>query len=305
MKEFEGKIDEVLELAEEFKAYLEEDADAATATCLDEFQAHVFLERKGQTLSVRDLRAVMRNICAGLNCTRFSFIEYLVWSYQKTLKELFMVKPYDLAPLLKGLYQAMHDYQESKAQHDAKTEELEEAVAEAGDAKQVVRGLVAQAKLKEVLTRGGTRRQKDAVYHGYKQKKAQKQFEARKAAELAAKKAQDAVERKAARARMAAKMGANEGVAMANEADPAKTMHAPAEAAVTAAAPSSPPPGSSSNGGGGTILPPNTSCSRSRKGCCRRRISAYQYQEKQRCLQNLQEAAVRVRQLRCSVAVGQ
>ena len=238
VKEFEGKIDDVLELAEEFKAYLAEDADEATATSLDEFQAHVFLERKGQTLSFVELRVVMRNICADTNdMSKFSFIEYLTWSYQKTLKELFMVKPYDLEPLLKGLYQAMHAYQESKAQHDAKTEELEEAVAEAGDAKQLVRGLVAQAKLKEVLTRGGTRRQKDAVYHRYKQTKAQKQFETRKASELAAKKEADAVQRKAARARMAARMGANEGVAMAEEAGPASKIHAKPAAPAPAPAP--------------------------------------------------------------------
>lgn len=209
VNEFQGRVPEILELAEAFKAYLPDDADPAKATHLDSFPAHVFLERKGQTLSVLELRAVMRNICADNNdVTRFSFIEYLVWSYQKTLVELFMVKPGNLEPLLEGLYKAMHAYQQQKAVHDDKVEELEGAVKELGDAGAVVKGLVAQAALHSVIARGATRRQKDSVYHKYKQQKAQKQFEARKAKELAEQKEKDKVERKAAKARMAAKMGA-------------------------------------------------------------------------------------------------
>lgn len=224
VKEFEGRAVEILELAEEFKAYLPEVVEASnagptaaaaasaesTATHLDEFKAHVFLERRGQTLSVVELREVMRNICADENdFTKFSFIEYLVWSYQKTLKELFEVKPYDLEPLLKGLYQAIHDYQEQKAKHDAKTEEIEDAVKKAGDEGSVVKGLVAQAALKQVLTRGATKRTRDSVYHKYKQAKAEKKFQARKKAELELKKQQEREERKAAKARMAARMAAH------------------------------------------------------------------------------------------------
>lgn len=209
VKEFEGRIDEILELAEEFKAYIPDEKDPEKEPYLEEFPAHVFLERKGQTLSMLELREVMRHICADDNdMTKFSFIEYLIWSYQKTLKELFMVKPYDLEPLLKGLYQAMHEYQESKAQHDAKTEELEEAVKAHSEEGSVVKSLVAQAKLKEVLVRGGTRRQKDAVFHKYKQARAQKEFEERKKAELEQKKKEEAEARKQARMKMAARMGA-------------------------------------------------------------------------------------------------
>eukprot|EP00041_Stephanoeca_diplocostata_P020199 m.447730 g.447730 ORF g.447730 m.447730 type:complete len:201 (+) comp21503_c0_seq1:665-1267(+) len=187
-----------------------QDTDASKATCLNEFQAHVFLERKGQTLSVVELREVMRHICAFNQMTEFSFIEYLVWTYQKTLKELFMVKPYDLEPLLKGLYQAMHDYQESKAQHDAKQDEIEEEIKKADEAGSVVKGLVGGFKLKEVITRGATRRQRDAVFHKYKQKKAQQEYEKRKQADLEEKKKKDAIERKAAKERMAARMGSLE-----------------------------------------------------------------------------------------------
>jgi len=208
VKEFEGKVDQVLELAEEFKAYLPDDTDASKATCLEAFQAHMFLERKGQTLRAVELREVMRHICADDNdMTRFSFIEYLVWSYQKTLKELFMVKPYDLEPLLKGLYEAMHEYQEAKAQHDAKTEEIEQEIKQAEDDGSVVKGRVSAFKLKEVITRGATRRQRDAVFHKYKQKKAQAEYEKRKADELAEKKKKDAAERKAAKERMAKRLG--------------------------------------------------------------------------------------------------
>ena len=56
--------DQVLELAEEFKAYLPDETDAAKATHIDAFQAHVFLERKGTPFTVLELRAMMREICA-------------------------------------------------------------------------------------------------------------------------------------------------------------------------------------------------------------------------------------------------
>jgi len=85
VKEFEGRAPEILEMAEEFKAYLPDDTDAAAATALEHFQAHVFLERKGQTLSVLELREVMRHICAFSDLKKFSFIEYLVWTFQKTV----------------------------------------------------------------------------------------------------------------------------------------------------------------------------------------------------------------------------
>jgi len=212
VKEFEGRAPEILEMAEEFKAYLPDDTDAAAATALEHFQAHVFLERKGQTLSVLELREVMRHICAFSDLKKFSFIEYLVWTFQKTLRELFEVKPYDLEPLLKGLYQAMHDYQESKAQHDAKTEEIEEMIKEADDKGQVVKGKVWEARQREVITRGATKRNRDAVFHKYKQQKAQKAYEKRKADELAAKKEKEKAERKAAKERMAARLGAAKDV---------------------------------------------------------------------------------------------
>lgn len=211
VKEFEGQgVNTILELAEEFKAYLPEGADPDKAATIDAFQAHVFLERKGQTLTVRELRQVMRDICAFSDTTTFSFIEYLVWSYQKTLKELFMVKPYNLEPLLKGLYDSIHRYQEDKAQHDAKTEELEAAVKAHKGANSVVKGLVAQAALQNVITRGATRRQRDAVFHKYKQQKAQREYEARKAKALAEKKEADRLERIEAKKRMAARVGSHE-----------------------------------------------------------------------------------------------
>jgi len=72
-----------------------------------------------------------------------------------------------------GLYQAMHDYQESKAQHDAKEEEIKEEIEKAEADHLVVKGRVSNFALKEVLTRGATKRQRDAVFHKYKQKKAQ------------------------------------------------------------------------------------------------------------------------------------
>jgi len=62
----------------------------------------------------------------------------------------------------------------------------------------------------QVITRGATTRQRDAVFHKYKQQKAQKQYEARKAAELAEKKEADRLERIEAKKRMAARVGSHE-----------------------------------------------------------------------------------------------
>jgi hypothetical protein len=40
VKEFEGRAPEILEKAEEFKVYIPEEKDSATATALEHFQAH-------------------------------------------------------------------------------------------------------------------------------------------------------------------------------------------------------------------------------------------------------------------------
>merc|ERR1712167_131324 len=76
----------------------------------------------------------------------------------------------------------------------------------------IVKQRVLASQMKEVITRGCTRRKKDSVYHKYNQKKAQKQFEQRKADELAAKKVADAAERRIKREKMAAKMGSMDSV---------------------------------------------------------------------------------------------
>jgi hypothetical protein len=128
--EFSGKFEEVLQLAEEFKTFSEMEAGGIQE--LNEFEAHRFLEKKGESKTVNDMREELAEIDLDMN-KRVSFIEYLLFRYKKTLKDLFTAKPN--AALLAKLERAINQYKavfEEKKQREAKMAELEQR-ANAGD----------------------------------------------------------------------------------------------------------------------------------------------------------------------------
>jgi hypothetical protein len=128
--DFSGRFEEVLTLAEEFKKY--GNPNDTKIRDLDEFQAHLFLEKRGETKTVTDLREQLKAIDLDSN-NRLAFIEYLLFKYNKTLKDLFTASP--SAALIAKLEKAIAQYKavfEEKRQRAEKIAELERQVAQGG-----------------------------------------------------------------------------------------------------------------------------------------------------------------------------
>jgi len=124
--EFQGKFEQVLDLVEEFKLYTNRD------TSLDEHQAHLFLEKKGEAATVVEFREKMKEIDLDFN-KRVSVTEYLLFKYKKTLKEMFEAKP--SAHLIKLLEDAIEQYKavfRAKKEKEDRIAELERIVAQGG-----------------------------------------------------------------------------------------------------------------------------------------------------------------------------
>merc|ERR1712000_494970 len=103
--EFSGKFEEVLKIAEEFKAFSEMEAGGIQE--LNEFEAHRFLEKRGGSKTVKNMREELAGIDIDFN-RRVAFIEYLLFKYKKSLKDLFTAKPN--AALLAKLERAIQQY---------------------------------------------------------------------------------------------------------------------------------------------------------------------------------------------------
>jgi len=87
VSDFLGKFEAVLDMVDEFKSFLAPGQDQ-----LDEQQAHLFLEKKGETHTAVEFREKMRQIDLDFN-KRISIIEWLLFKYKKTLKQLCEAKP--------------------------------------------------------------------------------------------------------------------------------------------------------------------------------------------------------------------
>jgi len=127
--EFQGKFEEVLQLAEEFRKFCTQTGKIQE---LDEFEGHRFLEKRGETKTVKDMREQLQAIDIDSN-NKVAFIEYLLFRYKKTLKDLFTAKPN--AALLAKLEKAIQQYKgvfEEKKKREEKMKELEKVVAAGG-----------------------------------------------------------------------------------------------------------------------------------------------------------------------------
>lgn len=90
--EFQGKFEEVLQLAEEFKSFCVKMKGHIQE--MDEFECHQFLERKGNAKTVKDMRDELRAIDLDSN-NRVAFIEFLLFTYKRTTAQMFTAKPSD------------------------------------------------------------------------------------------------------------------------------------------------------------------------------------------------------------------
>jgi hypothetical protein len=176
--EFSGNFEGVLDLAGDFKKFAPKTGDVRE---LDEMQAHLFLERRGETLTVQELRDYLRQIDLDEN-HMVSFIEYLLFRYQKTITQLFAPpaaggpSPEALALLDEAIriYTAIVN---KKAEYESKMETLERTIKETkgvkqADAKKALEGmkgeLTLQLQIDVMKAKGAKQRAQKAVEESIK-----------------------------------------------------------------------------------------------------------------------------------------
>lgn len=118
--ELQSRFEEVLDLAEEFKKYGPKDTPFND---LAEDKAHLFLENRGETLTVIALRQYLK---VDLGTHKVSFIEYLLWKFQKTVHQLLNPPPGCRESLMRALEQAITEYQKILDEKRAREEKMAE-----------------------------------------------------------------------------------------------------------------------------------------------------------------------------------
>jgi len=129
--DFQGKFEEILDLAEDFKAFSAK-TEGWNGRELDEFQAHRFLEKRGETKTVKDLRESLKVMDLDSN-KKMAFIEFLLFKYKKSLKDLFTAAPNEalVAKLEKAIDQYRSVFEERKKKQE-EIADLERIVAQGG-----------------------------------------------------------------------------------------------------------------------------------------------------------------------------
>jgi len=199
-----GKFEEVLEIASQFKKFAKPDA------CdLEEQQAHLFLEKRDETLTVAELRKYLKEIDFDNN-RRTAFLEYALWKWKKTpsewIKELNTPKKGGTAALEAAIaaYRAVIAVREAR---EAKMAELEKIAEQGG-----VKGSKAKHELEQMKSEDKLAHNKAEITAGARKRAAEKnavdpyeEEQKRLAAEKAKKEAEDKKKAEDARARLKAK----------------------------------------------------------------------------------------------------
>jgi len=199
-----GRFEEVLEIASQFRKFAVKDA------CdLEEQQAHLFLEKRDETLTVAELRKYLKEIDFDNN-RRTAFLEYALWKWKKTpsewIKELDSPKKGGTAALEAAIaaYRAVIAAREAR---EAKMAELEKIAADGG-----VKGSKAKHELEQMKSECKLAANKAEITAGARKRAAEKnavdpfeEEQKRLAAEKAKKEAEDKKKAEDARARLKAK----------------------------------------------------------------------------------------------------
>jgi len=214
--EFQGNFEEVLEHANEFEKFGIVPEEGKVLCELEADAAHRFLEKHGETRTVKQLRDEMKDIDIDAN-TRISFLEYALWKYKKTVKELLTPPGSSNDPeLLKKLEEAIAAFEEVLSKRKAreqKMNELSDIAAKGG-----VKGLAAKNELeqlqkedqleqnkRELHAAANKRKAQKALNTGADRDKALKEEEERLEREKKKKEEEEAKKKADARARLAAK----------------------------------------------------------------------------------------------------
>ena len=166
--EFKGNFEPVLDIAEEFRAYLPAEK-AKTEGYVDELQAHLFLEKRSETLTVKELREYLKQVHLA-NHHPVALIEYLLWKYDKSAAQLFAPPSEEVPPeLLEALEQAIAAYQQAIRAQKERDEEIKR-MEELAQGKRSVESVQAQNRKHELA--GQEFSQKFAELQALKAKKA-------------------------------------------------------------------------------------------------------------------------------------
>lgn len=167
--EFQGRFEEVLDLCQEFKGFLREGENE-----LEEDRAHLFLESRGETATVVELRNELKKIDIDCNL-KISFIEFCFFKFNKSLAEYF--DPPEGPPpqhLLDALDEAITWHTQHWDKRHTRDSMYEKLEADA-HAESRVKSLRAKAQLKAERSRGWTQQWRAEEIHGaYTARKADK-----------------------------------------------------------------------------------------------------------------------------------
>jgi len=123
---------------------------------LDEFNAHRFLEKLGETKTVKDLREELRAIDMDFN-KRMAVIEYLLFNFKRSIEE-FVKRPQgenteEIKEAQRQLEEAQRAVEEAKKAVEESERAAEEAAKEAANAKQKQKNQDRELKKQRLLKR--------------------------------------------------------------------------------------------------------------------------------------------------------
>jgi hypothetical protein len=173
--EFAGCFQDVLALCEEFKKYLSTNKDGVLNSEMEEDKMHLFLERRGETMTVHDLREQIKEMDLDRN-RKISFIEYCLFKYKKTVANLFEEHPENFAALIRKLEEAIEAFKaelEKKRIREEKMLSLKElSISGSG-----VKASKAAVELAQMESEDQLARNKAEIQAGATQRRAKKELE--------------------------------------------------------------------------------------------------------------------------------
>eukprot|EP00761_Pharyngomonas_kirbyi_P011551 gb/GECH01011576.1/.p1 GENE.gb/GECH01011576.1/~~gb/GECH01011576.1/.p1 ORF type:complete len:225 (+),score=78.32 gb/GECH01011576.1/:1-675(+) len=134
---------------------------------LDEFSAHRFLEKVGETRSVVELRDTLREVDMDFN-KRMALIEYLLFSFQESISEL-LSRPQGTNEELAKAQKALQEVQDEIDHIEKQKEELRKKADGSG-----VGAIRAKNELEQLVTSDPTELNRRLVTAGAAVRKAQK-----------------------------------------------------------------------------------------------------------------------------------
>lgn len=165
---FEG----VLNLCEEFAKFTDS-KDTSTSNELEEHMFHLFLERRGETKTVKDVRDSMRLIDLDANM-KISFIEYCLFKFEKTVAQLFAPKTVD-PRLLAELNEAIAMFEEVMRARKEEEDQIASLSKEA-EAGSGVKAMKAKMQLEAMRVRSQTGQNIAEVRAAFKKRRAEKKM---------------------------------------------------------------------------------------------------------------------------------